>query len=301
MSTSASSGIAMRAGLDVADLDVYVESLGNFRSGEEYSIQSLLPRLEQAGMTVRVLDRPAREHLAPAALLHIDLTDVPHLYHDIARRYARTINGHALSIHRQLYSSLRIGAGDGHSGPVIVKTVLNSRGRPELRWRQYRNGWTRAMHFVRKTADPGYKERLCPRYRVYDTLAQVPPEAWGDERLMVEKFAFDSLDLPIVKHRYMFLLGAEVNMRQTYNDVLCKGSEIISNEIGGAVPPEVRAVRERLRLDFGAIDYFIVDGKGIVVDANKTVGSNPEWLKKNRFRQEFNDRMVEALIEFVRG
>lgn len=284
-----------------ADLDVYVESLGNFRSGEEYSVQSLLPYLEQAGMTVRVLDRPALEDRAPAALLHIDLTVVPQLYHEIPELYDRTINGRALSIHRHLYSTLRLKAGDSHSGPVVVKTVLNSKGRPELRWQQYRNGWTRAAHFVRKTFEPGYKQRLCPPYRVYETMGQVPAEFWSDDRLMVEKFAFDSLDLPIVKHRYMFLLEAEVNMRQVYNDVLCAGSKILSNEEGGAVPPEVRALRQRLGLDFGAIDYFIVDGNGIVVDANKTVGSNPDWLKQNRFRQEFNDRMGAALMKFVRG
>jgi hypothetical protein len=42
-------------------------------------------------------------------------------------------------------------------------------------------------------------------------------------------------------------------------------------------------------------------GKGVVVDANKTVGSNPNWLKKNRFRQEFNDRMRAAPVDFVRS
>jgi hypothetical protein len=295
MSISRNSAAAGRA-----DLDVYVESLGNFRSGQEYAIQSLLPSLERAGMTVRVLDRPARQP-APAALLHVDLTEVPKAYRDIAQRYERTINGHALSINRHLYSSLKIGAGDSHSGPVIVKTVLNSRGRPELRWRQYRNSWTRATHVLRKAIEPGYKQRLCPPYRVYETVAEVPARVWLDDRLLVEKFALDSLDLPIVKHRYMFLLGAELNMRQVYNDVLCAGSKILSNEEGGAVPAEVREVRERLHLDFGAIDYFIVDGKGVVVDANKTVGSNPNWLKKNRFRQEFNDRMSAALFEFVRS
>jgi hypothetical protein len=75
----------------------------------------------------------------------------------------------------------------------------------------------------------------------------------------------------------------------------------VSNEVGGAVPDEVRAVREKLNLDFGAIDYFVVDGKGIVVDANKTVGSNPNWLKRNLFRQEFDQRMAEVLIAFIRG
>lgn len=284
-----------------ADLDVYVESLRNFRLVRSYSITQLLPYLEQAGLKVRLLDRPARQDRAPAALLHIDLTVVPPPYRDIGQRYERSINGRALSIHRYLYSTLRLEAGDSHRGPVIVKTVLNSRGRPEQRWWQHRNGLTRSAHAIRKLFDPGYKERLCPPYRVYHTIGEVPQDVWRNDRLMVEKFAFETLDLPIVKHRYMFLLGAEINMRQVYDDVLCAGSKILSNEVGGAVPPEVLAVRQRLNLDFGAIDYFIVDGKGVVVDANKTVGSNPEWLKKNRFRQEFNDRMAEALIAFVRG
>jgi len=284
-----------------ADLDVYVESLGNFGSAREYSIQSLLPYVEEAGLKVRVLDRLADDDRAPAALMHVDLTEVPQAYRQIGDLYQRTINGRALSIHRHLYSTLRLEAGDSHPGPVVVKTVLNSRGRPELRWRQYRNGWTRMAHALRKMVTPDYKERLCPPYRVYASIAEVPAEVWRDERLMVEKFAFASLDLPIVKHRYMFLLGAEVNMRQVYNDVLCAGAKIVSNEVGGAVPDEVRAVREKLNLDFGAIDYFVVDGKGIVVDANKTVGSNPNWLKRNLFRQEFDHRMAEALIAFIRG
>ncbi|MER9724843.1 MULTISPECIES: hypothetical protein [unclassified Mesorhizobium] len=287
--------------MSAADLDVYVESLRNFRLVRSYSIAQLLPYLEQAGLKVRLLDRPAGRDRAPVAFLHVDLTIVPSTYRGLGHLYDRTINGRALSIHRHLYSTLKLEAGDSHKGPVVVKTVLNSRGRPEQRWWQHRNGLTRSAHAIRKLFEPGYKDRLCPPYKVYQTIGEVPRDVWRNNRLMVEKFAFDTLDLPIVKHRYMFLLGAEVNMRQVYDDVLCAGSKILSNEVGGAVPPEVLAVRQRLNLDFGAIDYFIVDSKGIVVDANKTVGSNPEWLKKNRFRQEFNDRMAEELIAFVRG
>lgn len=284
-----------------ADLDVYVERLEIFAASRNYAIQQLLPYLKQAGMAVRLLDHPPPQGRAPAALLHVDLTELPQPFHEISGLYQRTINGRALSIHRELYSSLRLMAGDAHAGPVIVKTVLNSQGRPELRWRKRRNGWTYAVHRIRKMLEPGYINRMCPPYRVYETIGQVPAGVWRNERLMVEKFAFDSLELPITKHRYMFLLGAEINMRQVFGDVLCQGSTMIRNEVGGAVPPEVRAVRERLHLDFGAIDYFIVGGKGIVIDANKTVGSNPAWLKTYPFRREFNDRMGEALVQFVRG
>ena len=60
-------------------------------------------------------------------------------------------------------------------------------------------------------------------------------------------------------------------------------------------------MRRRLKLDFGAIDYFIVDGRAVVVDANKTVGSSAEWMKRNAFRQQFDIRMAEALIGFAKG
>jgi hypothetical protein len=96
----------------------------------------------------------------------------------------------------------------------------------------------------------------------------------------------------------------DASVTALYNRIvafLCAGSRILSNEEGGDVPGEVRAVRGRLQLDVGAVDCFIVEGKGVVVDADKTVGSNPNWLKKNRFRQEFNDWMRAAPVDFVRS
>ena len=53
-------------------------------------------------------------------------------------------------------------------------------------------------------------------------------------------------------------------------------------------------------LDYGAIDYFLVDGNAVVVDANMTTGANAEWLKRYAFRREFNDHVAERLIDFVR-
>ena len=97
-----------------AELDLYVESLGNFRNNRGYAIQFLLPRLQDAGIRVRVLDRPASGNRAQAAFLHIDLTEVPEAYHGIRHLYQRTINGDALSIHRHHYSLLRLRPGEAH-------------------------------------------------------------------------------------------------------------------------------------------------------------------------------------------
>jgi hypothetical protein len=283
-------------------LDVYVESRASFRVSPTYELQAALPKLREAGVRVRILDRPLKAGHADAALFHIDLTEIPEGFRDLPSLYQRTINGSALSIHRHLYSTLRLKREDRHAGPVVVKTVLNSRGRPELHARKYRNLWTRAGHMLREIADPQFKRRAAPFYRVYGSLDEVPPEAWRDSRLMVEKFAFPTLDLPIVKHRYMFLFDVELILKQTFNDVLCSGATLLSNEpVDPPAPESVMAVRRHLRLDYGSIDYFVVDGRAVVVDANKTYSSNPDWARRFPFRKAYSDRLAARLIEFAGG
>ena len=41
-------------------------------------------------------------------------------------------------------------------------------------------------------------------------------------------------------------------------------------------PPEVRAIRDRLNLDYGKIDFSCPDGEVIVYDANKCVGTRQD-------------------------
>jgi hypothetical protein len=197
---------------------------------------------------------------------------------------------------------LRLEQDDGYDGPAIIKTVLNSYGRPELRFRQHRDIWTRIGHALRKVLDPGFKRRLAPHYSVYPSARDIPMEVWRDERLMVEKFALPSLDLPIVKHRYIFLGDVELNLRQSFDDLLCAGPKLLTNQQAELPAPEpVMQVRRRLSLDYGSIDYFIVDGSAVVVDANRTYGSNPDWSRRYHFRREYTDRVAARLIKFAEG
>jgi hypothetical protein len=284
-----------------AELDIYVESLATYDAVRGYAIKTLLPHLTEAGIAYRILDRPEKSGAARKALLHLDLTELPDSYRDLAAQYDGAINGGALSIHRFLYSTLRLSEGDAHGGAVVVKTVLNARGLPEVRLRRSRNRWTRMRYLLGKLLVPGFRERAAPHYRVYRSVGEVPKKVWRDARLMVEKYAFDSLEMPIVKHRYLFMLGAQLNIKQVYNDPLCSSAKIISSEAVGPPPQEVMAVRRQLKLDYGAIDYFIVEGRGVVVDANKTMGSSAAWMEQYQFRRDFNMQMANALIDFVRN
>lgn len=282
-----------------ADLDIYVERLRTFRAARDYTLTLLLPRLRQAGGEYRILDRFDPTDSGRRALLHIDLTDVPDEFSRVAESYEKTINGRALTIRRTLYSTARLRPGDDYRGPVIVKTVLNSGGYPELRYRKNRNVVSRVAHGIGKLVRPGYKRRICPPYEVYESAGGVSDQTWRDERLIVEKFVPGSLFLPIVKYRYCFLFDTTLTLKSTCDDLLCTSATVRSNEIIESVPDEVVAVRRCLDLDFGAIDYFMVDGEAVVIDANKTVSTALAWMARYECVREYVDRLERTLISFA--
>jgi hypothetical protein len=284
-----------------ADLDIYVENLRSFAALREYTLKLLLPGLTSAGLSYRLLDHFNPKDIGRSALVHIDLTDVPDQFAGVHASYEKAINGQASTIRRTLYSTAGLKQGAGHDGPVIVKTLLNSGGYPELRYRKNRNLGSRAAHQLRKLLIPHYKKRLCPPYKLYKSIRDVSEESWHDERLVIEKFLPGSLDLPVVKYRYCFLFETELNLRTAYDDLLCSSAKVRANEIVKAVPEAVLEVRSRLNLDFGAIDYFIVDGEVTIIDANKTVTTARAWMTRYGFVRDYINRLTRTLVNFVEG
>jgi hypothetical protein len=282
-----------------ADLDIYVENLRSFASVREYTLKLLLPGLTKAGLSYRLLSRFDPRDVGCCALVHIDLTDIPDEFARIHASYEKTINGRALTIRRTLYSTAGLKRGAVFDGPVIVKTLLNSGGFPELRYKKNQNLGSRTAHRFRRLLIPHYKERLCPPYTLYKSIGDVPEESWQDERLVVEKFLPGSFDLPVIKYRYCFLHETELNLRTTYDDLLCSSAKVGGNEIVKAVPEAVMEVRSRLNIDFGAIDYFVVDGEVTVIDANKTVTTAQAWMMRYDFVGDYIDRLTQTLVDFV--
>ena len=282
-----------------AQLDIYVENLRSFAAVREYTLKLLLPGLTRAGISYRLLSRFDPSDIGRCALFHIDLTDVPDEFAGLHAAYEKTINGRASTILRTLYSTAGLKRGDAHEGPVIVKTLLNSGGHPERRYGKNRNIGTRTAYQVRKLLIPRYKQGLCPPYELYESIRDVPEESWQDERLVVEKFLPGSFAQPVVKYRYCFLFETEFNLRTAYDDLLCSSARVGGNEIVKAVPEAVMEVRSRLNIDFGAIDYFIVDGKVTIIDANKTVTTARTWMTRYEFVRDYVDRLTRTLVDFV--
>jgi hypothetical protein len=119
--------------------------------------------------------------------------------------------------------------------------------------------------------------------------------------MIVERFLPGNLNLPVEKCRYSFMFDTELNLRSTYDDLLCHPAKVLSTELIADVPEPVRRVRRERRLDYGAIDYFMVDGAAIVVDANKTVCTTPAWVTQYESVADYIDRLAATLIAFARG
>ncbi len=281
----------------MSDLDIYVGCAPFFSRPNGYLLSQALPGLRAAGVQYRIFDFLAPLDTGRNAFLHVDLTELPDPFNRVHQFYARCVNGRAFTISRRLYSRVVLNRGDDYSGPVIVKSALNSRGLPEMQFAAYR----RMLSLQDPQTRPAMLERLCPQYRIYDHTGAVPEENWLDPHSMVEKFIPGHTRLPVVKYRQEFFFELELNTRSTFDSLLCDPTQIVSVEFPTSAPPEVQAVRRQLNLDFGSVDYFIVDGEVFVIDVNKTTTVTPAWIEAHPPLQEYIRVVTERLVQFARG
>lgn len=284
----------------MADLDIYVGRRSEFAKADFYTLSHLLPGLAEAGLSYRVSERLEPFEKAPSAFMHVDLTELPPAFVAVHEAYPRCVNGRARTISRLLYSKLRLDRDADYDGPVIVKTALNHRGLPELHYEKTRGPMSRLRHEMRRLLIADYIAKACPPYQVLSSLAEVPEDVWSDGRLIVEKFAPGRIELPVVKHRYEFLLDVGLNTRTAFESLLCDPSKVASFEVVDDVPESVTAVRRQLNLDFGAIDYFVTGDEASVIDANKTTSMTATWVRDFPAVSRYLARATERLVEFVR-
>jgi hypothetical protein len=282
-------------------IDILVGRRDTFAKLRNYKLHAMLRGLEQAGIAWRVIDRPGLAEGGVAAFMHVDLTDVPDDFQAAARRYARCVNRNAVSIRKTLYSRARVSAHDDYIGPVICKTVLNSRGMPELRYDKRRSFLARAGQLAGKIVTPGYKQKRCPEYVVYESIRDVPSQIWNDPRMIVERFLPGSTRLPIIKHRFNFFYEVEMNHRVSYDSILCDPETMAGFDVVPDVPAAIRDLRAELRLDYGAIDYFMVEDEAIPIDANKTVTETASWVANVPSIARHMDELTGRLVEFARN
>lgn len=221
---------------------------------------------QKQGFEIEVVQGISTEFKADIVISHIDLTVVPYEYTAFLKKYPVVINGRATDISKSAISQNLLTLDDAYNGPVIVKTVANYGGIPELA-RQEDLG-----QVVIDIKRPWRKvESLDPHnYPRFDSIKQVPYGVWKNKKLIVEKFLSERDANGNYRLRTWFVLGdKELGKSEFSNNPIVKLGTF-NKEIIESVPAELRDARKRLGIDFGRFDYAVVDGKAIIYDINTT-------------------------------
>jgi hypothetical protein len=244
-----------------------------------YAIAVLAEFWREDGHEVLPLYGTARFVPADLILVHVDLSVVPEPYLAFARRYPIALNAGIGDIRRTTYSANLLRRGDSWRGPVIVKSNLNYHGLPEQ--------LLAARGRARAGAAPVKLRAL--RYFTFASLAEVPALMLDHPDLVVEKFQPER-DGRFFCVRNLNCVGDYLGATRIRSLQPMVNSENCLPEIEDIEPdPRILAARSRLRLDYGKLDYVVVDGEAILLDVNKTNGAgglnaNPQMRALRRKR-----------------
>jgi hypothetical protein len=145
---------------------------------------------------------------------------------------------------------------------VIVKSDLNYHGLPEQRL---------AARALERAGAPSGRLRAL-RYHLFPGLAQVPALLFESEELVVQKFQPER-EGELYCVRSLHCLGDYVAASRIKGPHPFVNSTNCLPKIEDVAPDSrIAAARERLRLDYGKLDYVVVEGEAILLDVNKTVG-----------------------------
>jgi len=248
---------------------VLTHSNDNFVSGH-YLLRFLVEAWENAGIDIRVLRGIEHFEPADALILHPDLTIVPDDYLAFCRHYPLIINGGARDISKRMISSSLVGQNDPYSGPVIVKSNFNRGGKAERKIARQRPLY-RLLSSLTKRLPWTWTGKLHPDdYPIFNSSRDVPRVVWRNPHLVVEKFLPEWEGAYYCLRQWLFFGDHEINHRIFSNSLIVKARNTIHHEDGLPVPEALRALRKKLKFDYGKFDYALINGEPVLYDTNRT-------------------------------
>ncbi len=237
---------------------------------------------------------------ADVLLIHVNLSVVPDEYLEFASRYPVVLNAGARDIRKSAISRNLVRPGDAWDGPVIVKSDLNYAGAPEqyLRRTPMERRWRR-MRSVRRWMDRA-RGRTAPfmesrDYEIFERAADVPAHRFTDPRVVVEKFRPEFEDGFYHVRLYQFLGDRWTCTRVGTPHRVVKSDPGAKTEL---IEPadEVSTWRRELGLDYGKLDYLVVDGEVVLLDVNKTTGASV--YMDDASRRRLRRHLAEGLYSY---
>ena len=233
-------------------------------------------------------------------LLHVDLSIVPEAYLQFARTYPRVINLKAVDIRKTSYLDDLVDASHEGDGPMIVKSDLNHGGVPERllvsKKHRVRRFIAAVIRRLRRRLGLPTEIRSKAEYVIYPDRNSVPLRHF-DDGAVVQPFRPERSGSDFVLREYYFFGKVEVLNKEVGSEpILTSGRQVDCR--AGSPPAEVRAIRDRLHLDYGKIDYGCPDGVAVVYDANKSLGirANPGEVTKT-----IASELASGIDEWIRS
>jgi len=252
-----------------------------------YMIYAILKDLRRRGHSWEIAQGPSSRATGDAAILHVDATLVDPAYADYGRRFPLCLNLGVGDISKRRISVALVIPGDGWQGPVIVKGNLNCSGLPEARIN------SRAMRAGKPAPFPG--ALVMKDYQVFESASLVPPEAFDDPALLVERFLPEIEPDGFALRYWVFCGDYDFCGRFVSRERVNKGATVFRSEIC-PVPDDLRCRRKELGFDYGKFDFAVHDGKTYLMDANKTPGRIPVGAGE----VASTPRMADALDRLIR-
>ncbi len=261
--------------MQVRSIAILCHARQPFRPGAFAALMAERWRAE--GRQVRVHHGLGRPPPADAALLHVDLTRVPPAYLALLEGYPIRLGGRCPDLSKRVVSRALVTRDDDYAGPVMVKTDLNSAGRPERALEGRRGLGRRLRDSLARRLPQALTHRL-RGYRHYARKADVPGWVWRDARWVVERFFEEPVDGLWRLHQW-FAFGRRgfVSTMWARAPVVKIANRVAYDPLVPDPPPAVARRREELGLDLAKVDYIVHAGVPQVIDANRTPNQGPTW------------------------
>ena len=249
-------------------------------------------------MDVEVIDLYGTGYFEPAdaVFVHVDRSVVSPNLVRFARRFPVQINANATDIRKRSFVDGLLEPGAVYPGPVIVKSDLNYGGVPELVNRSLLQRVSdRLTRLVKRPAPRLIAQKS--DYRIFPSLTDVPVDYFTPDNI-VQKLMLEKAGTMNVLREYIFLGNLH------YENIEHSLSEIITEDRNiSCLPfephPRLAMLRRRLKLDYGKIDYVMVDGEPFIFDANKTLGMG-ELEDTEAFGHDFEEMLKAFSLEVYR-
>ncbi len=248
-----------------------------------YVLHAMLLAMKGKGVGMKVQrhwdERPPADLVIP----HIDLTLWPKSLTDFLGHYPNVVNRRLTDISKRHISRHLVRPGDSWRGPVIVKTDMNYGGIVDRRHtrREANDTSVAPTPVVPAMATPETRPFHLGKYSLFATIAAVPKIVWDDPSLIVERYHAERKgDLYGVRN--LFLVGETYAVRQDWGpNPMVKGDSTVERYwLDDPPPPEVLDVVRAQGVEFGKIDYTVVDGQAFVFDIARTP-TGTRWIKAN--------------------